>query len=295
MALKSHEHILAERMAARNAICASRQSILTSSSCRVEWVVFDNIHKAVYIDIPKCASTSWRRYFTDFVPDVDGLLSPNREKYREFGINFTNQVPTAEINMHFHDYVKFVAVRHPLQRFVSGYYEVAVRRKSRDKHHDLCQQIRESLGNSTLSTCKDHAVLNFGEFLQASFLGLLPENEHWRTQQHQARPCNVDLDYIFKTETADSDIKILNARLGVDTVGFAHDHTNQTEGDTVVETQKMNDLTKYDSLLKSTQHALPEAFDWLLNYFAVDMEMFGYTWDSVRGVSGCRYNNTEIC
>ncbi len=292
MAHKSHEYILAERMAARNDVCNSLNDVTTQSPSDVEWVVFDNIHKAVYIDIPKCASTSWRSYFTGFVPNVTGLLNSKREKFRAFGINFTNQVPTAEINTVYHDYVKFVAVRHPLQRFVSGYYEVAVRRQ---KYHGLCRQIRGSLRNSTPSTCKDDALLNFGEFLQACSLGLLPQNEHWRTQQHQAHPCNVDLDYIFKTETADSDIKILNARLGVEVVDFAHDHTNQTEDDAVVEKQYMNDLTKYDSLLKSTQHAFPEAFDWLLGYFAVDMEMFGYTWDSVHGVSGCRYNNTGMC
>ncbi len=123
----------------------------------------------------------------------------------------------------------------------------------------------------------------------------MPENEHWRTQQSLARPCNVKLDYIFKVETANSDIRILNARLGVGAVDFPNIHNNPNLKRNVTAKQSMNGLTKYDSLLKSTQRALPEAFDWLLGYLVVDMEMFGYTWDSVRGVSGCRYNNTGIC
>ncbi len=292
MAPKLHKHILARRMAEKKHVCASQNDVTTRAS-NVEWVIFDNIHKVVYIVIPKSASTSWRRYFAGFVPNVKGMLCGNREKFREFGINFTNQVPTAEINTRYHDYVKFVVVRHPLQRFVAGYYEVAVQRK---KYHGLCHQIRESLGKSTSSTCKEDALLNFGEFLQACSLGLLPENSHWRTQQHQARPCNVDLDYIFKTETVDSDIKILNERLTIEQMHFPYTHENPNmENGSVAEKQHMNDRTKYDNLLKSTQHAFPEAFDWLLGYFAVDMEMFGYTWDSARGVSGCRYNNTGIC
>ena len=280
-------------MAARNDMCSSLLSKTgRSDSLRVKWLVFDNIHKAVYIDLPKCGSISWRRYLAGFVPNVTGELYVAREEYRKFGINFSHQVPVEEINTRYHDYLKFVMVRHPLQRFVSGYYEVAV------KHHiyyNVCQKVRKRLGNRKPSTCNRHPLLNFGEFLQACSRGLLPENEHWRTQQYLARPCNVKLDYIFKVETANSDIRILNARLGVGAVDFPNIHNNPNLKRNVTAKQSMNGLTKYDSLLKSTQRALPEAFDWLLGYLVVDMEMFGYTWDSVHGVSGCRYNKTGIC
>ncbi len=267
------------RLLARNKLCAKVRHVPEAKEPQaVQYVLADSSHKLLLVVVPKAGSISWRHYF-------DRLHS-----------SFRRHVPVEEINTKYKDYLKFVMVRHPLQRFVSGYYEVIVKR---GKYTDLwCKRIYQALRNGT--SCDPNHNLTLSEFARAFSMGLLPENEHWRSQQLATLPCDIQSDLILKVETSESDVMALNERLDEHTGSFPHLHKSRRykkfKKSGLANRGANSDLTKYDRKLRRLQKQAPEAFRWLLRYFQTDMEMFGYTWKSAR--CGCSYSaigKSNVC
>ncbi len=78
---------------------------------------------------------------------------------------------------------------------------------------------------------------------------------------------------------------------------FSHAHNTRWTSDMLQSGSVLSrDLTKYDSILKNLELTHPDIFYWLLRYFRLDMRMFGYTWNSNTGTSGCEYvENKRVC
>ena len=286
------ESIQCVRMSSRNKMCAKvRSAANTEEPKEVQYAIADSIHKMLLVVVPKAGSYSWRLYFQKFVPEVDGDVTIKKRKYKKYGLSFKQSLSTGQINNGYKDYLKFVMVRHPLQRFVSGYFEVIVERR---KYSDLwCKTIHRALRNDT--SCDPKHTLTLSEFTRGFSLGLLPENEHWRSQQLASLPCDVHLDMIFKVETSLSDMKVLNEKLGMQTGSLLY--INKSKSGPHASSPK-HLLTNYDTRLRTLQEEAPEAFKWLLGYFQTDMKMFGYTWDSNLAKSGCSYSGiteSNIC
>ncbi len=252
---------------------------------RVGWVLIDNVHRLTWVLVAKSGTRSWLKYFAETVGETRYIVSYRRD-FANMGLNLTNYIPVSELNARYRNYTNLIVVRHPLQRFVSAYYDVVVKRRV---YTGLCETIRSRFSSRSPSSCSDDPVLSFEEFSQGLAADRLPRNQHWETVQSTARPCQLDTYLIFKSETANKDVIDLNRMLGLSHATLSHVHSRglghneelQEKNHTVV------GLTQYDPLLRSLQWEHPSTFQWLLQHFHADMKMFGYTWNTSSGSSGC--------
>ncbi len=160
------------------------------------------------------------------------------------------------------DYRKYIIVRHPLQRVVSGFFEVQKKHDPEGKIKNFTQALRDYILNEVF-------------------------NPHWMEFYDACHPCDVKYDAVLKAETLETDIEALNRKfqLGSDKE-FPMFHLSANP-----DFHNANH-TKYDAILRDLERTEPELFRDLLCKYDVDMKMFGYQWKEhssvcVSGPGGC--------
>ncbi len=269
-----------------------RESKLKPASQTDIWAAYVNMEKRIFFCVcNKAGTVSMKGYFLE----VNRQLMLKKEvvavQYRRLGdqpppgFYRLEDIPVEEVNKRFHGFIKILLVRHPLQRFVSGYYQTAMSKQS--------SLARKSEDISNLSDFIDVLVKN--ESLRAR---RQTAAMNWEDVQNTCHPCCVEYSYIFKTETLSRDVLDLHNILGLETfihipLGHVnHSINSSTNSNVVSDSYKVKCDQKYDAILRELNQARPDLFSYVLERYREDMEMFGYSWidDSsscMEPVRGC--------
>ncbi len=228
----------------------------------------NNERKTVYCRVNKAGSRQARSYFKLLDTEGKGMentLYSESFQHPERGFYQLLDMPVDEALKRFSSYTKVVMVRHPLQRFVSAYYELVL-----DGHN---------IGRG---------IQNLTDFLYN--VVLKKPDSHYLDYQQSCHPCLMKYDYVGKTETLTSDNSDLSEILaGKANILYSKGHVNERLSS---QTQHSEDF-KYDEILRNFEKDDPEAFKKLLDWYSADMRLFGYTW--ANGYSGCEDGNLGCC
>ena len=187
-------------------------------------------------------------------------------KHPKTGYYMLLYLPLSEALKKFRNYRKVILVRHPLQRFVSAYYEMVVGGKHPNRRH----------------------MENITQFV--TDLVMKKVNVHWLNYQGHCHPCQMNYDYVVKMETLKSDNMMLNKLLGGDpNVRFREGRVNKNLTNEV----GTSSAYKYDEILRGLELLHPEVFHQVFQKYSADMELFGYTWKN--GMSGCGGMGSDCC
>lgn len=143
------------------------------------------------------------------------MLRPHDSKYLRRLNNYTNE----EIRYRLENYVKFMFVRHPIERVISAYRSKFLNTDlARDTWfisqfgREIIKKYRPNATNESLTIGND---VIFKEFVQ--YLIDLPPmprewlDEHWRPVVDLCHPCTIDYDVIGKYDTLKTDTWMISA------------------------------------------------------------------------------------
>ncbi len=209
------------------------------------------------------------------VPSYDfDKLPKNEPRNIYYRIKF---IPLKTVLSRFKNFTKIVIGRHPLQRFISAYYEIVVSNKHR----------------------VGRLINTLEEFVTVLLQDKTITDPHWMDYQQSCHPCVMKYDHVFKLERLSVDSKHLNLLVGAHPdASFAQTHSNERlSGNSTVDKKTKETLSpssfKYDDILKTMQSEHPQLFKYVLETYKLDMEMFGYSWQ--RNTSVCLQDGDKCC
>ncbi len=185
------------------------------------------------------------------------------------------EIPLGQYLQHFSNYTKVIIVRHPLQRFVSSYYETVITKRSLVVRElnvtNIAQYVTKVMQNEEYQGKMRSGSMNWADIQESCF------------------PCIFKYDYILKTETIDRDMEELKEALGMkNTRQSPKGHVNPNLGK-----QPGYGNRKYDKILKDLEADRPDLFEYVLAKYEQDMEMFGYQW--LDQASLCHGSKDNCC
>ena len=272
-----------ERKAYIDTICKSLKLNITS---RIQFVV-DDRHRLAYCYIPKAASSTFKRLL--MLSQGTGLKgaksSHKREVLESFGLRFTNDLNTIQ------NYTKFMIVRNPYSRFVSAYEnKMATDVDKSDIFQYYRTKLRSIYESGRNATDYEPIVLlkTFVKFMLTSRSAKrLRRNEHWMPYTYLCNPCDVQYDYILRTETLRSDASLILKHLNLTTADFqwatknVHSHNQEhisTDGNNASYLDQS--IPQLDSIDVDSIHALQSV------YWREDA-LFGYDIDASTKTAEC--------
>lgn len=161
------------------------------------------------------------------------------------------------------DVFKFVVVRNPFSRALSGYLDKVVRGEA--QFNTLRQNI------STIRGCNpsdiDHSTVTFLEFCEALKLFKRPKqfDQHWRPQAAHICSSFIKYDVFAKLESIDEDMELISERIGVKHISKERGRDHATSAN--------------DKLL--TFYSEDEA-NIIRDIYREDFDLFGYSLDLGR-------------
>ncbi|XP_072014215.1 carbohydrate sulfotransferase 10-like [Amphiura filiformis] len=224
-------------------------------------------HKALYCNVPKVASSNWKKVFY--------ILNKGEAPYNQ---SFISNVMS--MNQHIHDwrptrmspddvihrlktYTKFIIVREPFTRALSAY-----RDKFEDNQNKRLWQ--HWMYNMYLHVTNQSTWPEFVQFVShtnAKFKYQWFYGGHWQPINELCLPCQINYDIIGKLKTMDTDAKFILKKLGApeleSVVSTTAGHeTNSSNADT--QHTYMNELSVGDVNL-------------LEQKYEKDFKLFGYS------------------
>ena len=160
------------------------------------------------------------------------------------------------------NYTKIIVVRHPIDKIISLYYNMLyVPPDDPTATCEFCQiwgkQIMKAKKNATELELSTGRGVSLTEFMEYATDIKHHQNDHYKEQYKLCNPCNVNYDYILKTETMKEDaVKIIS---GVFNSSLPFILSNSTK--------KKRKVPPYGSLKTK-----------LLERYQRDLDMFGYKW-----------------
>ena len=241
-------------------------------------VLVDDVHRVIYTPIPKAACSSWKWLLLALLagynisqPEILGPSIHLGKVQEKHGLRKLARYKLNERRVRLENYTKLLAVRHPLARVLSAYYDKL-------KYH-----LHQS-GGYKCAYCKEvgaDIVLSHGGTIHNGleinvtlndFLGRLTEpdkigyaNPHWTEISDIALPCLVDYDYIVKTETILEDTRHILRHIFHSNVTFPHKHM-------------LHQGERSDVPLKNIATEIKQK---LKTRYKFDMELFGYDFDVI--------------
>uniref|UniRef100_A0A0B7APE5 Carbohydrate sulfotransferase n=1 Tax=Arion vulgaris TaxID=1028688 RepID=A0A0B7APE5_9EUPU len=180
-------------------------------------IIVDDKNKLLYCQIPKVASTTWRRILIMLSGKIDTAdlmsMSANdvHHKYDQH-LKYLTDLKHDEIIYRLKHYFKFVFVREPFERLLSAYRNkfLATTNSSNYFKRVFGQKIIAQYRTDIPET-ETGSDLRFEEFV--TYL-LDPDkkvamNEHWERFYKLCHPCWITYDFIGKLETLEDDSKYI--------------------------------------------------------------------------------------
>ena len=177
-------------------------------------ILVDDRHKIIYCPVGKTGSTSIKAMMisqsttTDFELRLTFKKVHNLDFQEKHGTQQLMNYPIYDIHEKLRTYRKLIVVRHPLDRLISAYKDKFI----------MTTYGYQRVINGDISQYSDHA----GHINVTGFINMLAQsiearstdifdytNKHWNLQHKACHVCNVQYDYIAKTETFSSDQKYI--------------------------------------------------------------------------------------
>ncbi|XP_060552644.1 carbohydrate sulfotransferase 11-like [Ruditapes philippinarum] len=237
-------------------------------------LIVDDNHQILYCFLPKVANTNFRRVFLGLqgvVPKSNVGNISGYEIYFKYDKTFKylKSFKPPDQSTLLRTYKKFIIVRDPLERLLSGYRNKFFHPNKGHKaeYHDRVTAFYRNhphlIRRNNVRTDFRSGELSFREFLL--YMTDVYEvneylNEHFVPSNQLCNPCNIRYDYVGKYESLETDVKYIFDHLNID-IDFPgrNDNYSSISTSSLVEEyykpipewllHKTWDIIKFDSLL----------------------------------------------
>lgn len=234
-------------------------------------LLIDEEHKIAYCSIPKSASTTWKRILGSSTSAGQGLGMWTHDAH-SYKLAKLRGLKYVDIKYHknYTSYKKFMVVRHPLDRFLSAYFDKMSERDNKSEFEKHRRNIIRKYGQANHSADYRGAMVTFKNFVNYVLSG--GSNKHWDSYAFFCWPCHINYDFILRVETLEHDSLQLLAMLN-QTRSFFREITGNVspESSTTHPTAGFSPhhITHYQQLTPMTRRRLVEKFKF-------DFQLFGY-------------------
>ena len=250
-------------------------------------LLVDDRLKLIYCMVGKTGSTTFgimmRRKYE---PTLHGSAN-NKQGLANVGLYFMNNIANrTERQYRLKNYRSFLVARNPYTRLYSGYLH-----KSMDKNvRKFRNGYKDNNGTTRHLEEKPSSIqlgggISFDMFLQVIVLAMSTNltafnstryNGHFTSVWEQCHPCHIRYDYVFKTETLDSDREIflpLFNKTGLPRANMASDRAHPLSGTSLTKAHVQDPITAIHQLSNNTLSDISSVY-------RRDCEVFGYGVDS---------------
>lgn len=224
-------------------------------------LLFDDENKYIYCAVPKSASTPMKRTLLNLRNDSEKFAKWNPHTPRLW--KHMSEYNTSENSKRLQTYFKFLFVREPLHRLLSGYEDkfFGKNRLYTNGFRQLIVKAYRPEDVEDVSTATNNVT--FAEFLRfiVTSSNYLTRDDHWRQYEHLCFPCTLKFDFIGHFETLADDVAYVLKKAGFnERVTFPPFRSSRVLS---------NFMTYYSQVPREIILRLGEAF-------RNDFEMFGY-------------------
>ena len=228
---------------------------------QLQQILIDDDNKIIYCAVPKTASTAIKGTLIRSRNNSGIKITPSVHSRRMW--KDLSKYNTATLPQHLMTHFRFLFVRDPFHRLLSGY---------RDKFFGKNKYYTNVLRRMIVRAFRPQEVeevgtetnnVTFAEFLKfiLSYSNPLTRDAHWRQAHQLCFPCAFEFDLIGHYETLEEDAAYLLKKAGLDDrVTFPPVRSSQASSDF---------MTYYSQVPREVISRLGEAF-------RSDFEMFGY-------------------
>ncbi|XP_067683815.1 carbohydrate sulfotransferase 14-like [Haliotis asinina] len=231
-------------------------------------IIVDHQYKVLYCEIPKVATTNWKRVFLMLSSKMSPSLKLNMKpgdihhRYEKY-TTFLSALQPVEIDEVLKTYYKFVFVREPFERLLSAYLNKLVASR---------EGMFASFGRSIVKKYRNNSRNkdphpSFSEFLEYVVkTNTLTLNEHWQLQEDLCQVCNIKYDLIGKYEELQTTAQAILDHIGApSSVAFP-------QRSDWYRNEKTNNLLRH-----YYQDVPPSLLQQVWRKFYPDFQLFNYT------------------
>ena len=183
----------------RRTMCGGANNKKTPAVKRRVAFMVDDEHKVAYCYIPKISSSTWKMIMMTSTRSGRQLPRP-LGAHAVIAIKKRHIRTTTDRNS-IRNYTKFMIVRHPMDRFLSAYYDKMFRKFGRnDAHYDWLTSIRKHVlkvtgGKSLSANGSNVPVVGLKDFTKFVVNGVgqpkYLNDKHWQKFAARCDPCSV--------------------------------------------------------------------------------------------------------
>jgi hypothetical protein len=240
----------------------------------LDFLLTDDTHKVIYCPLPKAGCTTFKQLLVDSLgKSLNSNEDIHHERVMEYvGIKTLNKYSKEEIDFRLKSYFKFMVVRHPFDRLISAFNnKLRGHPINYGPHFHIV--IREHFGKITERDSTGKILINVNQFLH--LVAKEPDrfkNIHWQDSMSYCHPCLIRYDHVIYMETLERDAgRVLDHLPFPNGTRPVLSHLNQG----VFRTSNRSDEV-YNVFKGLDPHVLRR----LLDMYALDFNVFGYTWNS---------------
>ncbi len=284
-------------------VCSdSRSSISFSQLKPATRILADDNHGILYCWMSKVACTSFKMLFLRASGKAPRNLA--RANVHNIPLLASSNLPlfyrlnVEEQEQRIRDYFSFMNVRHPFERLISVYKDkilqldtdlpmivVNVLKKRRPvvfKDPQMNLSLHANKREFARYARQKHTP-TFKEFAEWFALANI-SNDHWRTVQASCHPCSMDWNAVLRIETMQSNSSVVLSKLASDLENLTQvpvKHSNQAL------TDRQTAFSHTYKILVNYTDVAAWATSKILDYYEMDMDMFGYKWDDQTHTAFC--------
>ena len=222
--------------------------------------LLDDKHKLVYCFVEKNGCTFWKRVFqilNGFKNVSDPFDTKSEDAYG--GYQTAENMPFYEIHKVLSSYTKFMFVRDPYERLLSGYVDklfVPYAPYWFDLGRFIVQKFRQN-DAPTVRSCGDDVT--FEEFIRYYIYSWKTgerKDVHFSTNHEYCKPCEIKYDYIAKMENFKEETLFLIETLNLTNTIRLKDFDSESDRDAILSdiywaffAMKVNNCTRKDDIL----------------------------------------------
>ena len=250
-----------------------------SGSIYLDHTLVDDRHQVLYCFMQKVGCTSFKSMLVKNF-GIETIRPWYNVKYlHSIGIKQLLNYSDEDIAKRVQNYFKFMVVRHPFDRLVSAYKQkFGGLASSHNFSPFYAEVIKNHFGHIEKVDEKGRALISWNQFLE--LVATEPNdfyNIHWTTYEHLCNPCLMKYNHVVYMETKEDDIDPV-----LDHLKDPGRPRPTLPGRNIVR----NSTDSMAGLLDNFRNIDTDILQRLLEIYANDFELFGYTWDSESG-AGC--------
>lgn len=227
--------------------------------------IYNDEHRLIYCYVSKIASTNWKSAFLVLMGKYKRVEDVKGSRAHDPSLPKLSKLQPEEIEFRLKNYTKFLFVRDPLSRALSGYRSKFLqpnRAFQKGIGRRIIQTYRQNPDPESLKTGKDVTFPEFAKYLTNAKPAKM--DGHWKPIHDMVLPCGVNFDYIGKLETGHRDSVNILKRAHVDHLVYFKESTRNVSHD--------------ESVFHSFFDQLgPEHIKGLYKQYELDFKLFDYT------------------